>query len=287
VKPDHSKRDEGMEEKRRAPRIKEDDEVTITVVSGGENLPEEAIKGSHTKDISVCGAKIQTNILLPVNTILELDFTSKGVHQKVKVLGKVTWSKVISENESYELGVEFYPSKEVAQLGDYISWRPKSNESEFIKHKVPSIDSGNKNIVETKKEPPIKNKQWIKIVILSSGTIISIVVLLNIFGFISLYFIYPPANKKITNNFTHDSITTKSAIIPAPPIVAPAPKATPNPAPVPALEVTQKTKVIGNSDSKRYHLTGMKHYNAVKAYHLVEFDSEADAIKAGYSKASR
>jgi hypothetical protein len=37
IKPDHSKRDEGMEEeKRRAPRIKEDDEVTITVVSGGD-----------------------------------------------------------------------------------------------------------------------------------------------------------------------------------------------------------------------------------------------------------
>jgi hypothetical protein len=66
VKSDHSKRDEGMEEKRRAPRIKDENEVTITVVSGGKNLPEEEINDNHTKDISVCGAKIQTNILLPV-----------------------------------------------------------------------------------------------------------------------------------------------------------------------------------------------------------------------------
>jgi len=29
----------------------------------------------------------------------------------------------------------------------------------------------------------------------------------------------------------------------------------------------------------------MKYYNAVKDYHRVEFDSEADAIKAGYNKA--
>lgn len=63
---------------------------------------------------------------------------------------------------------------------------------------------------------------------------------------------------------------------------APAVKTSPvSPAPA------QKVKVIGNRDSKRYHLPGMKYYNAVKAYHRVEFDSEADAIKAGYHKARR
>jgi hypothetical protein len=31
----------------------------------------------------------------------------------------------------------------------------------------------------------------------------------------------------------------------------------------------------------------MKYYNAVEAYHRVEFDSEEDAIKAGYHKARR
>jgi hypothetical protein len=62
---------------------------------------------------------------------------------------------------------------------------------------------------------------------------------------------------------------------------APVPEVTP----VAAPEETKKIKVIGNSDSKRYHLPGMKYYNAVKAYHRVEFDSEADAIKAGYNKA--
>lgn len=48
-----------------------------------------------------------------------------------------------------------------------------------------------------------------------------------------------------------------------------------------------KIKVIGNRDSKRYHLPGMKYYKAVKAYHRVEFESEADAVKAGYHKAPR
>lgn len=60
-----------------------------------------------------------------------------------------------------------------------------------------------------------------------------------------------------------------------------------SPAPVPTSEATQKIKVIGNSDSKRYHLPGMKYYDAVDASHRVEFDSEADALRAGYSKAPR
>ncbi|MDA8124091.1 MAG: hypothetical protein M0009_02730 [Deltaproteobacteria bacterium] len=49
----------------------------------------------------------------------------------------------------------------------------------------------------------------------------------------------------------------------------------------------QGFKVIGNSDSKRYHLPGMKYYQQVDAYHRVEFSSEDEAIKAGYHKAPR
>lgn len=44
-------------------------------------------------------------------------------------------------------------------------------------------------------------------------------------------------------------------------------------------------KVIGNRDSKRYHLPGMKYYDRVKEYHRVVFQSEKEAIQAGYSRA--
>ena len=44
-------------------------------------------------------------------------------------------------------------------------------------------------------------------------------------------------------------------------------------------------KVIGNRDSKRYHLPGMKYYDMVKAYHRVVFQSEQEAIRAGYRRA--
>jgi hypothetical protein len=124
-------------EERRSPRINEVDEVTLRVVSGGENLPEKEINGNHIKDISVCGAKIQTNILFPVSTLLELDFTlDGGMHQHIKILGKVQWNKVIHKNESYEFGVEFYPSKEMEKLYYYIFGQLKSNKPDDIKNKV-------------------------------------------------------------------------------------------------------------------------------------------------------
>ena len=45
--------------------------------------------------------------------------------------------------------------------------------------------------------------------------------------------------------------------------------------------------VIGNIDSKRYHLPGMRYYSEVEAYHRLEFASEEDAVRAGYHKAPR
>ncbi len=44
-------------------------------------------------------------------------------------------------------------------------------------------------------------------------------------------------------------------------------------------------RVVGNRDTKRYHLPGMKYYDKVKEYHRVVFQTEREAIRAGYVKA--
>ena len=386
-----------MEERRRTSRMKDENEVTITDISGENNFPKERIIDDRFEDISVYGAKIKTNMLLPVDTLLELDFKSKGVLQQINLLVKIKWTKVVVENESYEMGVEFYPSKAIEKLEDYISWKIKSNKSESIEKKLPPIDSGDinieqtnklppidfgdinieqtkklsamdsgdinieqtnklppidsgdinieqtkklsamdsgyinieqtnklppinsgdKNIEQTNKLPPIKNKQWIGIAIILLGTIILIVVLLTNFGYIPELdrMLFPniitkvkpvPEIKAIPAPVAKATPVPEAKATPVPEVKAtPAPEAKTTPAPVakaipvpvvkaipapvakatPAPAAKQKTKVIGNSDSKKYHLPGMKYYNAVKAYHRVEFDSEADAIKAGYNKA--
>jgi hypothetical protein len=115
------------EEKRRSDRLREDNEITITIVSGGENTPEEKVLYNYTKDISVGGARILANILLPVNAILKIDLALKNLRQNIIVFGKVKWNKIIIENETYEAGMEFVdtPDEAIKKLEDYISCKQK------------------------------------------------------------------------------------------------------------------------------------------------------------------
>jgi hypothetical protein len=105
-----------MRERRKEPRLVEENEATIKIISDGKVLPKEKITSSYSMDISVHGTKIQTNVLLPVNTILSVDFSLKTLQQKINAIGKVKWIKVIIANESYEAGVEFLcPSMKLAE----------------------------------------------------------------------------------------------------------------------------------------------------------------------------
>lgn len=115
------------EERRRADRLKEDNEITITIVSGGKNTPQEDVLYNFTKDISVGGVRIQTNILLPVNAILKINLALKSLRRNIIAFGKVKWNKIIIENESYEVGVEFVdtPDESIKIMEDYISCKQK------------------------------------------------------------------------------------------------------------------------------------------------------------------
>jgi len=116
-------------EKRKTQRLNEEHEVTITIVSEEKNLPQEKIILKHSKDISATGAKIQSNILLPVDTLLNIELTLESLQQKINALGKVKWIKVIIEDESYEVGLEFVdtPKEAIKKIEDYISLKQKYN----------------------------------------------------------------------------------------------------------------------------------------------------------------
>ena len=120
-----------MYEKRKAPRLKQENEVTITILSGKHNLPKEKVIHNFSKDISASGARIQAHLFLPIDTLLKIDITLKTVQQMITVMGKIKWIKIIYEDESYEAGVEFVntPGEAIKKLEDYVSWKQKSNES--------------------------------------------------------------------------------------------------------------------------------------------------------------
>ena len=89
-----------MDERRRAPRLEEESEITITVVFGGENHRKEKILYNHSKNIAVSGAGIQGHIFLPVTILLKVEMTLKTLRQMITVIGKVKWIKVVFEDES-------------------------------------------------------------------------------------------------------------------------------------------------------------------------------------------
>jgi hypothetical protein len=133
-----------MEKRRQTPRLEEENEVSINIVSGEENLPKEEIR-YNSKDISLYGAKIQGNILLPVDTIINIDITLNDLQQKITTIGKVKWNKFIMENGYYEAGVEFVdtPDDAIQKLYEriykddvFISEEKWSNLQELNKYEI-------------------------------------------------------------------------------------------------------------------------------------------------------
>lgn len=333
-----------MDERRKSPRIDEENEVTIIVDSSEGDLAQTKIRDvyidNYIKDISKDGVGIKTNICLPVDALIELEFASNGLREQMKTLGKVKWVRVIIQDEQYDVGVEFSgaPNDAVKKLEDYISWKLKDRAKKIIPH---AADSGNINAAKAKEEKPVEtakikkaeiqkqpsnnNKKLTGIAIISLCAIVAIAVLLEIYGYIPGFngLLFPVINNNSANNISLDSAPKGPATLPAPPVQAPPANpalatsphpataassnsavTAPNPAvaapnaatPTPAStassanavsKTAQKIKVIGNKDSKLYHLPGMKYYDAVKAYHRVEFESEDDALKAGYHKAPK
>jgi hypothetical protein len=110
---------------RKNQRLTEEDDITVTLLSGAENIPREKVFYPYSKDISVSGLKIQGNILLPLNTLLKIDLRLRNLQETVTFTGKIKWNKIIIENEIYEAGVEFIdvPDDIAKKIQDYIVWK--------------------------------------------------------------------------------------------------------------------------------------------------------------------
>jgi hypothetical protein len=151
-----------MKERRRKPRLKKETEVPIKIVSGEENLPKEEIL-YNSKDISVYGAKIQGNILLPVGTIIKIDITLKNLQQKITSLGKVKWNKFIIENGFYEAGVEFVDTPDEAIHKLYELERMQKEDSFTSKVDWSNLQELNKYEISSERDAFIPEEEWSKL----------------------------------------------------------------------------------------------------------------------------
>jgi len=117
-----------MLENRIATRLEEGIDVTITLLSRKKSLPKEKVMYNSIRDFSSSGVSIQTNILFPVGTLLNIKFTLKTLKEKINAIGKVKWVNVIVEDKYYEMGVEFVNASIIAlkRIDEYILWKKKN-----------------------------------------------------------------------------------------------------------------------------------------------------------------
>lgn len=112
-----------MKERRKEERLKELNEITISVTSEKKDISKKDFLYNVSKDISAGGARIQSNILLPVDTLLQIDFKLKTLEKQITTMGKVKWIKINIEDKTYDAGVEFVetPAEAMDKLKFYIS----------------------------------------------------------------------------------------------------------------------------------------------------------------------
>ena len=116
-----------MYERRRSERLAEENEIAINIVSKDKLSPDKRIHYHISKDISSSGARIQSNVFLPVDTLIKIQLTLKQPPRMVTALGKVKWARSLYADESFEAGLEFVDtsSETIQLLADYISQAKK------------------------------------------------------------------------------------------------------------------------------------------------------------------
>ena len=96
-----------MFEKRQSKRLEEENEITIKVVSTDKLPQNQKIIYHISKDISSTGARIRSNVFLPIDTLLKIELTLKNPPRMISAVGKVKWIRSLYSDETYEAGLAF------------------------------------------------------------------------------------------------------------------------------------------------------------------------------------
>ncbi|MBC8357878.1 MAG: PilZ domain-containing protein [Candidatus Aminicenantes bacterium] len=111
-----------MSEQRRAKRVREEAQVTITLISKDLLPVGKKISYHLTKDISSTGIKIRASAFLPINAVLRIDISFEKPPRVIHAFGKVRWVKSIYADELFEMGIEFVDTSQenIELLKEYI-----------------------------------------------------------------------------------------------------------------------------------------------------------------------
>ncbi len=94
-----------MNEKRKSRRKKEGNLVTIDLISEEESQSSEKTSFAISDDISICGIKILSETLFPIDSLLRIKLTLEKTKKTINMTGKVRWARSLSD-KLHEIGIE-------------------------------------------------------------------------------------------------------------------------------------------------------------------------------------
>jgi hypothetical protein len=117
-----------MDEKRKERRLNEENKVTISVVSKDKATHAEGNFFALTKDVSLNGLKIHTDMDLEIGTALKIEIALAKSKKLISVIGRVKWMSQLYDGEVFEMGVEFVdtPPDRVLSLLDHLYGEEKN-----------------------------------------------------------------------------------------------------------------------------------------------------------------
>jgi c-di-GMP-binding flagellar brake protein YcgR len=94
-------------ERRKRKRIKDESKVVFRIVSKDDIPHSKNVSYSLTRDISLTGAKVLTDTLLPVDTTVKTRLMLGKAQKLINAVAKIRWVKTLYDDELFEMGVEF------------------------------------------------------------------------------------------------------------------------------------------------------------------------------------
>lgn len=93
-------------ERRQTLRFGQELKVAFNILTQDET-PQKKVARTLTKNISLAGIMMQTDLFLPVGEMLTLDLFLNGYSEVVTIVGQVRWVKSVFRDELFSVGLEF------------------------------------------------------------------------------------------------------------------------------------------------------------------------------------
>lgn len=105
-----------MKERRRDPRIKEENKVILNLIADGSAQGPKAVYYSLTKDISMGGIRIMTDAPLAVDSRVKIEIILAKSRKRIQAVARVRWIKELFGKDVYDTGLEFVEIDPDAEL---------------------------------------------------------------------------------------------------------------------------------------------------------------------------